>query len=158
MDPVEAAEGVIAAWRALDPDSQVLLGTQLRTLNLAFRLQLLADALVSAPVDTEIEEIGALRVEIRGPWAHAEKPGLARVRGVTDGGPWAQHNFPCPVCKERPARVDIAGWVFGPCSECRIAGWELGWAKPRPRKRWSERLTRHLSGGRWPLGRRSQPS
>lgn len=91
-------------------------------------------------VDTvgEVERYGALVIETRGPWADSERPALAEVRAVTDWGPWAQHNFPCPVCKERGARVDLAGWVFSPCDHCTVAGWEL-----RIRhKRWWERLTR----------------
>jgi hypothetical protein len=71
------------------------------------------------------ERHGALRIWTRGPWAEHERPDLARILAVTDWGPWAEHNFPCPVCKQRVAVVDLDGWVFGPCPECRSAGWEL---------------------------------
>jgi hypothetical protein len=85
-----------------------------------------------------VERHGALVIETRGPWSEDERPGLAEIRGVTDWGPWAQHNFPCPVCKERPAIVDLAGWIFGPCPQCSARGWELSCG----RKRWWDRLTR----------------
>lgn len=86
----------------------------------------------------EVERIGALVIETRGPWGPDERPALAEIRGVTDWGPWAQHNFPCPVCKERLARVELGGWIFGPCAECRIEGWVLELQRPS----WWRRLTR----------------
>jgi hypothetical protein len=73
----------------------------------------------------EVERHGALVIEVRGPWTDGERPGLAEVRAVTDWGPWAQHNFPCPVCKQRAALVDLDGWVFQPCHPCQQLGWEL---------------------------------
>jgi hypothetical protein len=89
-------------------------------------------------LEPETERVGALVVQTRGPWSEQERPELAEIQAVTDWGPWAQHNFPCPVCKRWPARVDIGGWVFGPCGMCQAEGWEL---RRRPR-RWWQRLTR----------------
>lgn len=83
----------------------------------------------------EIERYGALTIETRGPWAEGEQPPLAEILGITDWGPWAQHNFPCPVCKERASIVDLAGWIFGPCASCAAAGWALT-QHPRRRRRW----------------------
>lgn len=55
---------------------------------------------------------------------------------TTDGGLWAIHNFPCPVCREEKAVMDLASWQFHPCSECNHYGWRLinttdypGWVK-----------------------------
>lgn len=43
----------------------------------------------------------------------------------TDGGPWAEHNMPCPICKGNKAIMDLDGWVFHPCGSCRQNGWVL---------------------------------
>jgi len=99
--------------------------------------QSVLEALRGSGVHVETEVHGALTVVTAGPVP--EGLPLAPLVGVTDWGPWAQHNVPCPVCKERHAVVNLAGWVFGPCGECRREGWEL---RPPGRKRWWERLTR----------------
>lgn len=57
-------------------------------------------------------------------------PGITRITDQpvvvsTDGGPWAQHNFPCPVCKEANAMMDLGGWIFEPCTKCHERGWQL---------------------------------
>lgn len=41
----------------------------------------------------------------------------------TDGGPWAHHNFPCPICHECVAVLELDGWVFQPCRGCQADGW-----------------------------------
>jgi hypothetical protein len=88
---------------------------------------------------------GALTIETRGPWGDGERPALAEIRAVTDWGPWAEHNFPCPVCKQRASIVNIDAWVFGPCAVCQREGWELSF-RSRRKRRW-ERLTRWLRTG-----------
>lgn len=52
------------------------------------------------------------------------------VTVITDGGPWATHNMPCPVCNEHKAVANIDGYVFGPCYQCSQEGWRL------KKKRW----------------------
>lgn len=49
----------------------------------------------------------------------------APVSVTTDGGPWATHNMPCPVCHTARAMMNLDGWIFQPCDECSEAGWEL---------------------------------
>lgn len=46
------------------------------------------------------------------------------VSVLTDGGPWAQHNFPCPVCKKAFAVMELDGWIFNPCRNCE-SNWKL---------------------------------
>jgi hypothetical protein len=56
-------------------------------------------------------------------------PGITQISPAiavkTDGGPWAEHNFPCPVCKVRTAIMSLDGWFFRPCWECTDEGWAL---------------------------------
>jgi hypothetical protein len=42
---------------------------------------------------------------------------------LTDGGPWATHNMPCPVCGQRPAVLELHDGRFHPCWDCQRAGW-----------------------------------
>jgi hypothetical protein len=44
---------------------------------------------------------------------------------VTDGGPWALHNMPCPICLQRRAMLNLDDGTFHPCDTCRNRGWEL---------------------------------
>ena len=55
-------------------------------------------------------------------WAERE---LLQPTVVTDGGPWAEHNYPCPVCVERPAVRHLSVGAYGPCDECGSKGWRL---------------------------------
>lgn len=72
-----------------------------------------------------------------------DTPELAKIEIITDGGPWALHNFPCPVCGERAAILNLNTGVFEPCGEDRKNGWMIvQWRH----KRW-ERFTRWLR--RW---------
>jgi hypothetical protein len=52
-----------------------------------------------------------------------EKP--LEVTVVTDGGPWAHHNMPCPVCQNNQAVLNMNTGVFGPCRDCEKKGWEI---------------------------------
>lgn len=44
---------------------------------------------------------------------------------LSDGGPWAIHDMPCPVCLDCKAVVNLNGGGFAPCWSCQRAGWEL---------------------------------
>ena len=72
-----------------------------------------------------------------------EDLGLAEIKVVTDGGPWATHNFPCPVCRENKAILNLNEGVMEPCGRCSGFGWQLVHWKNR---RWSK-LTRWLRYG-----------
>ncbi len=48
-----------------------------------------------------------------------------RVSVATDGGTWADHNFPCPVCHVNFAILNLDGWIFNPCKTCSEKGWRL---------------------------------
>lgn len=50
---------------------------------------------------------------------------------VTDGGPWAAHNMPCPVCYERKAVLWLHDGAFHPCDHCTADGWVL-----KKKRRW----------------------
>jgi hypothetical protein len=68
-------------------------------------------------------------------WATLERlngPPLT-VTLASDGGPWAVHDMPCPVCLDRKAVVNLDSGGFGPCAVCQRAGWEL---RRRPRRFW----------------------
>ena len=47
-------------------------------------------------------------------------------------GPFAEHNFPCPVCHTNPAVLEMTEGVFWPCWSCQ----EQGWKVTKSRKRW----------------------
>ncbi len=53
-------------------------------------------------------------------------------RLYTDGGPWGHHNFPCPVCWDSRAVVNLDGWIAEPCWECQRGGWQIQRKDPRP--------------------------
>jgi hypothetical protein len=61
------------------------------------------------------------------------RPRLVTI--VSDGGPWALHDMPCPVCVEQKAVLDLNTGRFGPCGECQREGWRL----TRARKPWWRR-------------------
>lgn len=52
----------------------------------------------------------------------------------TDGGPWAVHDYACPVCRERYAILHLNDGVFHPCDKCAAEGWKLSKVKPWWRK------------------------
>lgn len=56
---------------------------------------------------------------------------LAEIRVITDGGPWAFHNYPCPVHWKKHAVLNIGTGVFQPSWEAQKDGWMLvrasGW-------------------------------
>lgn len=43
----------------------------------------------------------------------------------SDGGPWADHDYACPVCQERKAIINLNTGHFNPCDQCRADGWEV---------------------------------
>lgn len=42
---------------------------------------------------------------------------------VTDGGPWAEHDQACPVCRMNKAVLDFHYGIFQPCWQCQKIGW-----------------------------------
>lgn len=69
--------------------------------------------------------------------------GPLTVTLVSDGGPWAVHDMPCPVCLDRTAIVDLGGGGFGPCGACVSQGWRLVKGTP-PMLVWHRRLKRQV--------------
>jgi len=49
---------------------------------------------------------------------------LAQIRIETDGMV-TDHNFPCPVCQERPAVLNHGTGNFEPCWGCQEENWFL---------------------------------
>lgn len=64
-------------------------------------------------------------------FAQVSADGPVDITLVSDGGPWAVHDMPCPVCLDRKAIVDLSGGGFGPCAEDAARGWRLVQRKPR---------------------------
>lgn len=54
-------------------------------------------------------------------------------------GPFAIHNMPCAVCRERPAVLDLSRGAFDPCWECQENGWILTRTGSRRFQRWLRR-------------------
>lgn len=50
---------------------------------------------------------------------------LAKIKIETDGGPWARHNYPCPVHGDEPAVLNLDDGVFHPSWKAQDAGWML---------------------------------
>jgi hypothetical protein len=48
---------------------------------------------------------------------------LAEIKIITDGGPWANHNMPCPICLKNPAVMHLWNGTFQPCWECQGNGY-----------------------------------
>jgi hypothetical protein len=44
---------------------------------------------------------------------------------ATDGGPWAKHNMPCPVCLDNRAVLNIGTGRFDVCWKCQRIGWGI---------------------------------
>lgn len=56
------------------------------------------------------------------------KPRLPII--TTDGGPWATHDYACPVCVEKSAVLELGTGQFSPCWPCQKLGWrtkKLNW-------------------------------
>lgn len=51
-----------------------------------------------------------------------EKLELLKPTVITDGGPWAEHNMPCPVCLKKSAVLNIGTGVYQPCWDCQKRG------------------------------------
>jgi hypothetical protein len=73
----------------------------------------------------------------------ADNHELAQIIVATDGGPWAMHNFPCPVCQQRAAILNLNTGIFEPCGIDKAKGWEL---VQRRKNHWT-RLTGWLRKG-----------
>lgn len=52
----------------------------------------------------------------------------------TDGGPWAKHNYACPICWQEKAILNLNTGVFEPCWRCHRLGWTIN--RRRKRLRW----------------------
>jgi hypothetical protein len=56
---------------------------------------------------------------------------LLKVSIETDGGPWAMHDYPCPVFQNAPAVFDMNANVFRPSWVAQERGWRTvrasGW-------------------------------
>lgn len=63
---------------------------------------------------------------------------------VTDGGPWAEHDQACAVCRQRKAVLDLHTGIFEPCWDCQRIGWRLMIPTPMGR-RWWERMRRRVA-------------
>ena len=52
--------------------------------------------------------------------------GTLTVNWASDGGPWATHNMPCPVCMDNPAVIVFVGEsYFEPCHSCNKKGFRI---------------------------------
>lgn len=47
------------------------------------------------------------------------------IQIITDGGPWAKHNFPCPVLRNRHAVLNLGTGTFHPSWKAQEDGWTL---------------------------------
>lgn len=58
---------------------------------------------------------------------------LIEIEIHTDGGPWAEHNYPCPIFWERPSVYELGYGIFSPSWEAQKKGWKIvkvnGWLK-----------------------------
>lgn len=64
---------------------------------------------------------------------------LAKIEVFTDGGPWADHNMPCAVCRKKHAVLDLSCGIMRPCWGCQGKGWDI-----HKKKSWVERIM-----GKW---------
>lgn len=64
---------------------------------------------------------------------------LAEIR-VEVPGPFAMHNMPCAVCRERHAVLTLDNGLMQPCWDCQEAGWRLR----KTRARWRYRIARWI--------------
>jgi hypothetical protein len=102
-------------------------------------------------VDQGGAAVSALNPELAATPDEAIERGIETILSpvvYTDGGPWAQHNFPCPVCRGRRAVLDLSQGVFAPCWECQRSGWRLTPPPATPLQRLGRRLARTLLGRR----------
>jgi hypothetical protein len=56
---------------------------------------------------------------------------IAKIEIVTDGGPWAEHNMPCPICWEKSAVLNMSTNRFDACWDCQKEGWHVCRTKPK---------------------------
>jgi len=42
-----------------------------------------------------------------------------KIKIITDGGPWAQHNMPCAICHLKHAVYELENGHFHPCWDCQ---------------------------------------
>lgn len=55
----------------------------------------------------------------------SKKEDLLKPTIVTDGGPWAEHNMPCPVLGTEHAVLELETGIFNPSHKARKEGWML---------------------------------
>lgn len=53
---------------------------------------------------------------------------------VYNGGIYAEHNYPCTVCRENVAILDLSTGIMQPCGRCREAGYSVKKSKRRFRR------------------------
>ena len=59
---------------------------------------------------------------------------LAKIT-IEGDGMGTMHNFPCPICRLKPAVHNVPADIFEPCWGCQKQGWALVKVTP-PFKRW----------------------
>lgn len=64
----------------------------------------------------------------------------------TDGGPWATHNMPCPVCLDKKAIIYLNTGTFYPCGTCQMDGWVL-----KKESKWYQKIKKTIKNilGMW---------
>lgn len=50
---------------------------------------------------------------------------LAQIKIESDGGPWVNHNYPCPVIRDSHAVFNLNTGVFEPSWGAQRAGWHI---------------------------------
>jgi len=70
---------------------------------------------------------------------------MLQPKVVTDGGPWAQHNMPCAVCRSSLAVLNLDSGVFEPCGNCQQDRWRLVIVRPGRVRGWLRRFV--IAGG-----------
>ena len=65
---------------------------------------------------------------------------LLRIDILTDGGPWADHNYPCPVYREEHAVLDLSTDTFHPSWKAQSEGYMI----VKIERLWARRLLKWL--------------
>ena len=63
-----------------------------------------------------------------------EENPLLKPAVFTDGGPWAEHNMPCCIHRDKPAVLNLNTGIFEPSHKAQEEGWML--IKPPAWVRW----------------------
>lgn len=56
---------------------------------------------------------------------------LAKIEFISDGGPWCEHNMPCPIYGDQHAVYDMNTGIFLPCREAQRNGYVIAKADTR---------------------------